>query len=254
MLELLTKRRKIGGPSEDFFSIANPVDNYRSLFYLVTDVFKGIRTRTRSDIVIRWQFVEFERRPIGYNRHSTSCSSPATRATSFLNVRIVHGDVATIRCKQRNNIYIYILSHARLGKSVERENTLCSSFIVEWGRIENEARQVPGEVGQNPVTLYTLTCIDIYYLLYIQGPESPHYDTRFRERERKREGGREKSGCFLYGLIVRPSSCCHGAYRSEVWDGLRSMVGERETGGKRREIERKEFGIDRSEVPAHARV
>lgn len=26
---------------------------------------------------------------------------------------------------------------------------------MEWGRIENEARQVPGEVGQNPVTLLT---------------------------------------------------------------------------------------------------
>lgn len=24
---------------------------------------------------------------------------------------------------------------------------------MEWGRIENEARQVPGELGQNPVTL-----------------------------------------------------------------------------------------------------
>lgn len=66
---------------------------------------------------------------------------------------------------------------------------------------------------------------------YILPPvyKDPNHRIMTRDLERERGGGREKSGCFLYGLIVRPSSCCHGAYRSEVWDGLRSTVGERET-------------------------
>lgn len=152
VLKLLTKRRKIGGPSEDFFSIANPVDNYRSLFYLVTDVFKGIRTRTRSDIVIRWQFVEFERRPIWYNRHSTSCSSPATRATGFLSVRIVHGDVATIRCKQRNNIYIYIYYPTRGLENPLNERIRCAR-VSSWSGVESKTKLVKCQVRLDRILL-----------------------------------------------------------------------------------------------------
>lgn len=115
-----------------------------------------------------------------------------------------------------------------------------------WSGVESKTKLVKCQVSLDRILLrysriYRLTCIDIYITSCIQGPESPHYDTRLRKRERER-GGKEKSGCFLYGLIVRPSSCCHGAYRSEVWDGLRSMAGERETreewvgrGGKEKE-------------------
>lgn len=74
---------------------------------------------------------------------------------------------------------------------------------MEWGRIENEARQVPGELGQNPVTL--LTYIQAHVHRYILPPvyKDPNHRimTRDLEREREREGERKKAAVFCMASL-----------------------------------------------------